>query len=750
MPAQDVTVSATFEEEGPTYTDNEYLIGSADEPYNFKNGESDGWTANGNSNTTYVTDGGDDHPTYANLKHTYTSKKSFYYIKSFEQQSTVGAAEMKFDYMPVDGDLSLELTNETNTAWNTDFTFANLSANGIKCGGTQIASSLSTSAWTTIDVILDFDLGTATFTVGDAKPVTAVLPAHGNGNNFQTNNIVTPAQYQVVRFVHGDSNSAEAKLTNVTYKTLTRTSELENRTLTVENADSELGKAYIGSEGTLTKSVAQSSTVTATAQANAGARFIKWTSSDSDIGTEATITRRMYADETIKAHFAKLYNITVNEFKDDGDATMGAITVDQSKTNAVEGEEVKITVAAEPGYVYTPESLKVTYQNEGEKQVTLKPADTTNEGEYTFEMPAYDVTVSAEFTKNTKQAVSLTLVYTTDGTQSGTEIARKEVITADSQEKYKGDTVSVEEIKDEWKATQTKTSSNNKYKVYPYVSGLDTEIQLNDEAGNNIHYVKVSDDDQQEYYYYEDFEGTAPATNSGALERDDNDVTFNSVNDRTTVGGVQAYVGFKAESGNTFAGATQGFGSGGRTFFAKFNDMNIDSETYTVEMDVSLRSAQADSKASQFSVVTADPTTTHKGNTNYPWVTANYLFVAAAPQGSDIWTLGKTDDQTLATAENKESSSGDIALKLAAATAGNSSSTGAELNTLKPAANFTHIKLEVTADSTTVTISEGDSQIYTGTSPTNGTGKVMGLVFMMGRSRGGIAIDNIKVYPTTE
>ena len=500
MPAKNVTVSATFEEEGPTYTDNKYLIGSADEPYNFKNGASDGWTANGNNNTTYVTDGGDDHPTYANLKHTYGSKKSFYYIKSFEQQSTVGAAEMKFDYMPVDGDLSLELTNDTGAAWDTDFSFAKLSASGIKCGGTQITSSLSTSAWTTIDVILDFDLGTATFTVGDAKPVTAVLPAHGEGKYFQTNNIVTPAQYQVVRFVHGDSNSAEAKLTNVTYKTLTRTSELENRTLTVENADPELGKAYIGSEGTLTNSVAQSSTVTATAQANAGARFIKWTSSDSDIGTEATITRRMYADETIKAHFAKIYNINVNEYKDslNGDATMGTITVDQSKTNAIEGEEVKITVAAAPGYIYTPSSLKVTYN--GDQEVTLEPQSTEEAGTFTFNMPAYDVTVTAEFTKNAKESATLKVLYSKDGTDTPEQVVKTVEVYNAASDKHEDDEVSIDSYKTDIAVQDGETKM---YKAYTYDSTPTDVTTL--VKGENKAIIKVNEDPKS-YYYWNNFE----------------------------------------------------------------------------------------------------------------------------------------------------------------------------------------------------------------------------------------------------
>lgn len=394
--------------------------------------------------------------------------------------------ELSFDYKPVSGDLSLDITPDDYNFWNNNVTLANLDAtNGLTYSDYKAA--LSKDDWNTVDITADFDLGTITFVVNGAEAVTKPFTTHTGGVTYQSNEVVSPTSYKMVRFVHGTSNSAEAKLTNVTLKTLERAEELPNKTLTVASNNDELGTAYIDTAETLTKSVTQSQNVTATASAKAGARFIKWTSGANDIGTATTITRRMYADETITANFAKLYNINVADLE-----SKGTITIDGSKVNAIEGEEVKITVAAADSYLYDANSLEVYYEDNGKQTVTLNPSDTSEEGTFTFAMPAHDVTITASFSENSAKPATVKVEYKTDGETT------IDTISYTGESLFEGSNFT---LPDKYKRL-TKNTSDDKFKVYNYVSGDLTKEEL--AAGENVFTLTVTTDDV-EYYYYEDY-----------------------------------------------------------------------------------------------------------------------------------------------------------------------------------------------------------------------------------------------------
>ena len=87
---------------------------------------------------------------------------------------------------------------------------------------------------------------------------------------------------------------------------------------------------------------------------------------------------------------AKLYAITT------GGITNGTVTTDATENKAFAEDTVTITVTPSSGYQLKADSLKVTY-NDGTEKTCQLTQDSTDTTKYTFTMPAYAVTVSAEF-----------------------------------------------------------------------------------------------------------------------------------------------------------------------------------------------------------------------------------------------------------------------------------------------------------------------------------------------------------------
>lgn len=102
----------------------------------------------------------------------------------------------------------------------------------------------------------------------------------------------------------------------------------------------------------------------------------------------------------VSAEFVKEYKVTVA----DAANTNGETKV--SATAAVEGAEVTVTVKAADNYQLKADSLTYSYQI-GEDKKTEKL--TLTEGKATFEMPAADVTVSAEFEPVKVETYSVTI-----------------------------------------------------------------------------------------------------------------------------------------------------------------------------------------------------------------------------------------------------------------------------------------------------------------------------------------------------
>ncbi len=128
---------------------------------------------------------------------------------------------------------------------------------------------------------------------------------------------------------------------------------------------------------------AEGKTVKVTAEEQQGKRFDKWTSTpsvnfSSETASPATFTMPA-SNVTVTAVFKDLYKVTVSPTP-----ANGTVTVDKSE--AVEGETVKLTVTPNLNYIRT--SVKAVNKTTG-KQITVKDDQ--------FTMPASDVTVSATF-----------------------------------------------------------------------------------------------------------------------------------------------------------------------------------------------------------------------------------------------------------------------------------------------------------------------------------------------------------------
>ena len=122
--------------------------------------------------------------------------------------------------------------------------------------------------------------------------------------------------------------------------------------------------------------------VTLSATANTGYSFVSWTEDGSQVSTDADYTFTAEGNRTLVANFAPIpkYSISI-----DANIQNGSVTVDGNLTAAAQNTEITLNVAAESGYRL--KSLK--YNN------TDISADAN--GDYKFNMPAGDVTITAEF-----------------------------------------------------------------------------------------------------------------------------------------------------------------------------------------------------------------------------------------------------------------------------------------------------------------------------------------------------------------
>ena len=116
-------------------------------------------------------------------------------------------------------------------------------------------------------------------------------------------------------------------------------------------------------------------------------------------------------DATVSAAFeeVKKYNVTVAGTVENG--TVGV----EPKTAAAK-DVVTVTVTPNTNFKYTDGSLKATYTDGGtKKEINDFKAVDGKENTYTFEMPAADVTVSAEFDEIATETYTVTVTKDGDG-----------------------------------------------------------------------------------------------------------------------------------------------------------------------------------------------------------------------------------------------------------------------------------------------------------------------------------------------
>ena len=116
-----------------------------------------------------------------------------------------------------------------------------------------------------------------------------------------------------------------------------------------------------------------------------------------------TVAGKNSYGRTVSAIYEKTMPPKYSITDDTTDANGKVLT---NKETAAEGMTVTLTVAANDGYKYKADSLKATYNDGEEKELTLTP-DPKQSNRFTFTMPGYAVSVKAEFeeTDDTFKAV---------------------------------------------------------------------------------------------------------------------------------------------------------------------------------------------------------------------------------------------------------------------------------------------------------------------------------------------------------
>ena len=124
-------------------------------------------------------------------------------------------------------------------------------------------------------------------------------------------------------------------------------------------------------------------------------------------------------DATVSAAFeeVKKYNVTVADTVENG-------TVGVEQKTAAAKDVVTVTVTPNTNFKYTDGSLKATYTDGGtKKEINDFKAVDGKENTYTFEMPAADVTVSAEFEAVKVETYSVTINPSDNGTVTADKTA---------------------------------------------------------------------------------------------------------------------------------------------------------------------------------------------------------------------------------------------------------------------------------------------------------------------------------------
>lgn len=205
--------------------------------------------------------------------------------------------------------------------------------NGSVTVGSKSAGSLSKDDWTTVNLVLDMDYGTATVKVGNNEAVTESI------KNYDTiDTEITPSGLGALGFNFGTKNSG-IQISNLSLKKY-KDGKLPAKQLTVAASNNN--------RGTVTASVAESemnTAVTIKAEPADNCRFIKWVKNvegdggeitQEDFSTDAEYTFRLREDLDLTAVFVKDTSV-----KDIADYTLAA---DKTLVAAKQGETAKITV----------------------------------------------------------------------------------------------------------------------------------------------------------------------------------------------------------------------------------------------------------------------------------------------------------------------------------------------------------------------------------------------------------------------
>lgn len=364
MPAMAVTVTVTF-----ASTDKAvYLIGTKGNPVSFAEGNQGNWTAGGSTLTATV-DSASDKPS-VNLKNN-ANGGSCYYYSTFAETSDI--MDLSFEVKPTSGSLALNINKDGWNTWTNHTNIAIINEDSINYGSEKIAD-LTKGEWNTVKISMDLQLGTITFTVGETASVTKPMLAFDSKSYQSNDGGVKPVSVTMLRFVHNNKSASDMNFTNFLLKATPRETELPKKTLTVsKNIDG--GKAYIGAEGTVTSEVTQSTNVIATAEGTETVRFNAWKDAGGNVlATTPTITRRMYADETITADFTQLYTAELT-YTLDGAGVEG-IEVSVGETKKTTDANGKVTFIFEPG-TYTATTIAGDYKATS-KEITIGTANVTD------------------------------------------------------------------------------------------------------------------------------------------------------------------------------------------------------------------------------------------------------------------------------------------------------------------------------------------------------------------------------------
>ena len=243
---------------------------------------------------------------------------------------------------------------------------------------------------------------TATFTVKvtGTEPLSYQWQESKNGSDWTDIEGATAAEYtkgQTTMSMNGTqyrcvvSNSAGSVESNAAALTVN-----ELTTYTISTDVTPAGAGTVSGSGSYT----EGASVTLTATANSGYRFVGWMEDGQQVSADATYTFTANSDHTLTARFEKLYTVTVSPVEG------GTATAD--KATAAAGETITLTATPSSGYYFV------------EWKVVSGTVSIQNNK---FTMPAGDVEVQAVF------GLSVTNI-TLDKTELSLYTGDSEILTA--------------------------------------------------------------------------------------------------------------------------------------------------------------------------------------------------------------------------------------------------------------------------------------------------------------------------------